>query len=104
MIGAVSVTGRPSALVLHGCGQATEVLELRDFDALVVDWRTHDGGGADLYRWLDAHKPKLASRVVFLAEADQDDAGFVAPDRPMLRKGQDSQALVDALRAIVGPR
>jgi CheY-like chemotaxis protein len=81
--------------------QATEVLEMRDFDALVVDWHMHDGSGADVYRWVLKHKPRLAARVVFLAEADQDDSGPVAPGRPMFRKGQDSQALTDGLRKIV---
>jgi CheY-like chemotaxis protein len=76
--------------------QATEVLELRDFDAIVVDWRAKD-----VYRWLVANKPQLATRVVFLAENDQDAASEV-PDRPMFRKGQDSQALVDVLRDIAG--
>jgi CheY-like chemotaxis protein len=74
--------------------QATEVLELRDFDAIVVDWRAKD-----VYRWIIANKPALGARVVFLAENDQD-AASVAPDRPMFRKGQDSQALVDVLRDI----
>lgn len=81
--------------------QATEVLELRDFDALVVDWHMHDGSGADVYRWILQHKPRLAARVVFLAEADQDDSGPVAPGRPMFRKGQDSQALTSVLKRIV---
>jgi len=81
--------------------QATEVLELRDFDAIVADWHMHDGSGADLYRWVMKHKPQLAPRVVFLSEADQDDSGPVAPGRPMFRKGQDSQALSDVLREIV---
>ena len=81
--------------------QASEVLEVRDFDTIVADWHMHDGSGADLYRWIVQHKPHLAPRVVFLSEADQDDSGPVAPGRPMFRKGQDSQALITALREIV---
>ena len=80
--------------------QATAVLEVRDFDTLVVDWHMHGGSGADVYRWILKRKPQLASRVVFLSEADQDDSGPVAPGRPMFRKGQDSQALTDVLREI----
>jgi CheY-like chemotaxis protein len=81
--------------------QAIELLEVREFDTIVCDWHMHDGTGADVYRWLLQHKPHLASRVVFLAEADQDDSGPVAPGRPMFRKGQDSEALTTVLREIV---
>jgi DNA-binding response OmpR family regulator len=80
---------------------AIELTEFRDFDAIVVDWHMHDGGGGDLYRWVVGHKPHLAQRIVFLGEADQDDPGQVAPGRPIFRKGQDSQGLIDMLREIV---
>jgi CheY-like chemotaxis protein len=80
---------------------ATELVEFRDFDVIVVDWHMHDGKGSDLYRWIHAHKPHLAERVVFLSEAEEDDSGPVAPGRPMFRKGQDSQALIDVLKEIV---
>lgn len=81
-------------------GEACIRLELRDFDVLVLDWHMHDGSGAEVYTWILAHKPHLAARVVFLAEADVDDSGPVAPGRPMFRKGQDFQALSDVLRRI----
>jgi CheY-like chemotaxis protein len=84
-----------------GTHAAMASLEERDFDAIVADWRLHDGSGALIYAWIDDHKPALASRVVFLAEADGDGAGPLAPDRPTLRKGQDSQALLEVLRQIV---
>jgi DNA-binding response OmpR family regulator len=80
---------------------AQRALEARDFDAIVTDWHMHDGSGAELYRWLLDSKPHLAPRLVFLSEADADDSGPVAPGRPMFRKGQDSQALVEMLRGIV---
>ena len=82
-------------------GEACIRLELRDFDVLVVDWRMHDGSGGDVYEWILEHKPHLAARVVFLSEAAGDDIEAVAPGRPKFRKGQDSQALTDVLRAIV---
>jgi CheY-like chemotaxis protein len=81
--------------------QATSILEHAEFDAILTDWHMHDGSGADLYNWILDHKPALAARVVFLSEADQDDSGPIAPGRPMFRKGQDSQALVDVLKEIV---
>ncbi|MDB4952579.1 MAG: response regulator receiver protein [Myxococcales bacterium] len=80
---------------------ATSILEREDFDVIVTDWHMHDGSGADLYRWILKRKPHLAARVVFLSVADQDDSGPVAPGRPMFRKGQDSQALIEMLREIV---
>ena len=43
----------------------------------------------------------LAERVVFLSGGESDDAGNVAPGRPMFRKGQDSAALRAVLREII---
>jgi CheY-like chemotaxis protein len=79
---------------------ATEVLEVRDFDVIVCDWKMHDGGPGELYKWIARHKAHLAARVVFLSEAADDDSGPVAPGRPMFRKGQDSQQMLDAIKAI----
>lgn len=80
---------------------ALELVEFRDFDVIVTDWKMHDGRGGDLYKWILKHKPHLAPRVVFLSEADLDDSGPIAPGRPMLRKGQDSQQLIEVLAKIV---
>lgn len=80
---------------------AVVLLEHEDFDAIVVDWHMDDGTGADLYRWIQEHRPHLADRVVFLSGTEGDDAGMVAPGRPMLRKGQDSHALTSVLHEIV---
>ncbi|HEU4610818.1 MAG TPA: response regulator [Kofleriaceae bacterium] len=80
---------------------AIELVEFRDFDVILTDWKMHDGGAGDLYKWILKHKPHLAARVVFLSEADQDDSGPIAPGRPMFRKGQDSQQLIEVLRGIV---
>jgi CheY-like chemotaxis protein len=85
---------------VEGGRAAQRALEQRDFDAIITDWHTHDGSGAELYRWIVSSKPHLAGRVVFLAEADVDDAGSVAPGRPMLRKGQDSHALLEVLKRL----
>jgi CheY-like chemotaxis protein len=80
---------------------AIELVEFRDFDVILADWKMHDGGAGDLYKWILKNKPHLAARVVFLSEADQDDSGPVAPGRPMFRKGQDSQQLIEVLKQIV---
>lgn len=80
---------------------ALELVEFRDFDVIVTDWKMHDGRGGDLYKWILKNKPHLAPRVVFLSEADLDDSGPIAPGRPMLRKGQDSRQLIEVLANIV---
>jgi CheY-like chemotaxis protein len=80
---------------------AIVLIENEDFDAIVLDWHMDDGSGADVYRWILANKPMLAERVVFLSGWEGDDAGTVAPGRPMLRKGQDSHALTTVLKEIV---
>ncbi len=80
---------------------ALELVEFRDFDVIVTDWKMHDGSSGDLYKWILKHKPHLAPRVVFLSAADLDDSGPIAPGRPMFRKGQDSQQLIEVLAKIV---
>jgi CheY-like chemotaxis protein len=80
---------------------AIELAEFRDFDVIVCDWRMHDGTGMELLRWVQSHKAHLVHRVVFLSEADQDDAAAVSSGRPMFRKGQDSQRFLDVLRDVV---
>ena len=75
-------------------------MDLQDFDCIVTDWHMDDGTGADVFRWLATRKPYLTSRVVFLAGEESEDAGSVAPGRPMLRKGQDSGALLEVIREI----
>ena len=76
-------------------------VDLEDFDAIVTDWHMDDGNGGDLFRWLITRKPWLADRVVFLSGDESDEVGRVAPGRPMLRKGQDSGALLSVIREIV---
>ncbi len=81
---------------------AIDLAEFRDFSVVVCDWRLHDGTGADLFRWVQSHKPHLADRIVYLSEADQDEIDAAIPGRPVFRKGMDSQQLLDVLREIVG--
>ena len=81
---------------------AIKLLEAEeDFDAIITDWQMDEGSGADIYRWIVRTKPWLAERVVFLSGGESDDAGNVAPGRPMFRKGQDSAALRAVLREII---
>ena len=79
---------------------AITALDGGEFAVVVCDWRLHDGSGVAVYNWLVKHKEHLADRLVFLSEADADDSGPIAPDRPMFRKGQDSRALIETLKEI----
>jgi CheY-like chemotaxis protein len=76
-------------------------MDLADFDVIVADWHMDDGNGGDVFRWLQARKPYLAGRVVFLSGDEGEEVGQVAPGRPMIRKGQDSAALLAVIREIV---
>jgi DNA-binding response OmpR family regulator len=80
---------------------AIDLAELRDFNVLLCDWRMHDGSGADLFRWAQSSKPHLADRIVFLSEGEQDEIDAAVLGRPVLRKGMDSQQLLDTLRGVV---
>jgi CheY-like chemotaxis protein len=80
---------------------AIELVEFRDFNVIVCDWRMHDGTGADMFKWVQGHKPHLTERLVFLSENEQDDALAAGPDRPVFRKGMDSQRFLDVLKGIV---
>ena len=80
---------------------AIALLGREDFDALLVEWHMLNGSGADVFRWVREHKQGLTERVVFLSDSESDDASSVAPDAPMIRKGQDSHALIAVLREIV---
>lgn len=83
-------------------GQAAiTLLQHEEFDAILADWQMDDGSGADLYRWLEIHRPALAQRIVFLSTMEGDDSNIVAPGRPMFRKGADSYALLTVLKEIV---
>ena len=76
-------------------------MDLEDFDVILADWHMDDGNGGDLFRWLLSRKPYLAGRVVFLSGDESEEVGRVAPGRPMIRKGQDSGALLSVIREIV---
>jgi CheY-like chemotaxis protein len=76
-------------------------MDLEDFDVILADWHMDDGNGGDLFRWILDRKPYLAGRVVFLSGDESEEVGRVAPGRPMIRKGQDSGALLSVIREIV---
>jgi CheY-like chemotaxis protein len=102
MVMADLLTDAGYAVVRVDSGRAAiRVLERDELDVIVTDWHMDDGSGADVYRWILVEKPWLAERVVFLADVEGDDAGVVAPGRPMFRKGADSHALAAVLREIV---
>jgi len=86
---------------VEGGQAAVDALAEEDFEVIVVDWQMDGTTGADLYNWLEQHKPVLAERIVFLSTSEVEDAEAVVPGRPMFRKGQDSHALTSVLNEIV---
>jgi CheY-like chemotaxis protein len=72
-------------------------LEAHDFDAILIDWYMPDGSGADLFRWIATFRPWLVDRCIFLSAGSPEDVAEVAPGRPVVPKGQDSDQLVTVL-------
>jgi CheY-like chemotaxis protein len=80
---------------------AIDLLAHEDVDVIVADWHMDAGSGRELYRWLLAHKPGLAERIVFLSGGGVAEVEQSAPGRPVFPKGQDSEALLRVLEEIV---
>jgi CheY-like chemotaxis protein len=80
---------------------AIDVLDKEDVDVIVADWHMDAGSGRELYRWLLAHKPSHAERIVFLSGGGVAEVEQSAPGRPVFSKGQDSEALIKVLGEIV---
>jgi DNA-binding response OmpR family regulator len=72
-------------------------LDRTDFDVVLLDWFMADGAGGEVYTWLTTYRPWLAERVVFITGGDADVIRKDAQGRPVMPKGQDSQALVRLL-------
>jgi DNA-binding response OmpR family regulator len=81
--------------------RAISVLERDDFDVIVVDWRMDNGGGAEVFKFLCLQRPWLVDRLVFLSGGGTTEVEQVAPSRPIIAKGQDSEMLLRVLRDIV---
>ncbi len=47
--------------------EAIRMLEGRDYDLIVMDYKMPNIGGKDLYVWLKNHKPHLAGRLLFVS-------------------------------------
>ena len=81
--------------------RAISLLERDDFDVIVVDWRMDDGGGAEVFKFLCLQRPWLVDRLVFLSGGGTTEVEQVAPSRPVIAKGQDSEQLLRVLQDIV---
>jgi CheY-like chemotaxis protein len=56
-----------SVVCAESGAQGLEMLQTGDFLGVVSDMRTPGGvNGADVHAWLTAHRPELASRIVFI--------------------------------------
>lgn len=63
------------ALGVAGGGEALEVLEIRPFDAVLLDLHMHDMDGLEALRRIRAHPdPRVAGLPVFLSSADPEHA------------------------------
>jgi len=80
---------------------AIEKIEATNFDVIVCDWQMDGGGGAEVYAWLRENRIWLADRIVFLSGGERDDAQTAVPGRPIIRKGADSDRLLEVLTEIV---
>lgn len=81
--------------------RAISLLERDDFDVIVVDWRMDNGGGAEVFKFLCLQRPWLVDRLVFLSGGGTTEVEQVAPSRPIIAKGQDSEQLLRVLQDIV---
>lgn len=75
-------------------------LDRSDFEVILLDWFMSDGAGGQVYQWLLTYRPWMAERVVFITGGDADVIRKDAAGRPVMPKGQDSQALVRLLTTI----
>jgi CheY-like chemotaxis protein len=81
---------------------AIDQLASSEFDVVVTDWQMEDGSGAELYRWIRAHKPDHVERVAFLADGRVEQIRAALPGVPVFAKGQDADGLIAVLRQIAG--
>jgi CheY-like chemotaxis protein len=75
-------------------------LDRDDFDAILLDWQMSDGAGGEVFQWLQTFRPWLIERVVFITGGLVESVEEHASGRPVVPKGQDSQALVRLLTHI----
>ncbi|MCA9596018.1 MAG: PAS domain S-box protein [Myxococcales bacterium] len=88
--------------VVHSGNAAIAQLAERRFDAVVLDLHMQDGTGADVSRWLRAHRPELTGRVVFMTGAGTE-GPLVAEARgaPLLRKPFEYESLRSELQRLI---
>ena len=88
--------------VVHSGNAAIAQLAERRFDAVVLDLHMQDGTGADVSRWLRAHRPELSGRVVFMTGAGTE-GPLVAEARgaPLLRKPFEYESLRSELQRLI---
>jgi CheY-like chemotaxis protein len=75
-------------------------LDAGEFDVVVLDWHMTDGTGGDVYRWLTTFRPWMIDRLVFITGGHLDPVRAQAAGRPVIPKGQDSRALLEAIAKI----
>ena len=76
-------------LLASGGHEACRILEHNDVDLVISDIRMPAGSGIDLYRWVEATRPALLRRVVFVTgDVSDPEIARLAEERPhaVLRK------------------
>ena len=76
-------------LLASGGHEACRILEHNDVDLVISDIRMPAGSGIDLYRWVEATRPALLRRVVFVTgDVSDPEIARLADERPhaVLRK------------------
>jgi DNA-binding response OmpR family regulator len=79
---------------------AIALLDLGEFDVIVLDWNMTDGNGTEVLGWLTTFRPWLVDRTVFLTGGHADLIQQLTGGRPVIPKGQDSRALLELIAHI----
>jgi DNA-binding response OmpR family regulator len=76
---------------------AQDMIEKRQYDLCLIDMRTPEMNGAELYHWLQKKYPRLANQVVFTTGSvlDEKTMAFIEQSgRPFLAKPFTPQELI----------
>ncbi len=85
-------------------GEAIAALEQHDVDCIVCDLAMPGGGGRHVFEYLQALRPELTARFLFItggAQSEETVTFLELAARPVLHKPIAARALLDAIRACV---
>jgi DNA-binding response OmpR family regulator len=86
--------------------EGLRLLALYDFRGVISDFRTPGGiTGSDVHDWLVRHRPKMASRIIFITgdtASDETIALLALAGTPCVEKPFRVQQLMDAVEKTIG--